>query len=317
MTNVDPGKRLSLRDLLLGREISVHERQASATLRKGSIIYSRIIAMDDNSIMVGCAPTVIPPNYLNQFIDIRENMAKKFPNFDQDFLLEYDTELRRIYYDIREELYNPAFPQLLNTDDDPLQLTKLYYTLKCTPHDALDALVTLSMAKDADEFLHEGKFDNHGELVSIEFPWLKKGNKKHAGWDNTVMGHIIINGDQLTIDVNSQERADAIKRKLVHRLGKRTVFRNAVIQSAEKMLEEIANRPPDSKQESARKQSEELQAIPEIQEQLQDMAEQHWKAWLDTPLPALKEQTPREAAEFDSGLWNQGEQPGYKIQRLK
>ncbi|MCH8227919.1 MAG: SEC-C domain-containing protein [Proteobacteria bacterium] len=301
VTNVDPGKRLSLRDLLLGREISVHERQASATLRKGSIIYSRIIAMDDNSIMVGCAPTVIPPNYLNQFIDIRENMAKKFPNFDQNFLLEYDTELRRIYYDIREELYNPAFPQLLNTDDDPLQLTKLYYTLKCTPHDALDALVTLSMAKDADEFLHEGKFDNHGELVSIEFPWLKKGNKKHVGWDNTVMGHIIINGDQLTIDVNSQKRADAIKRKLVHRLGKRTVFRNAVIQSAEKKLEEIVNRPPDAKQESARAQSEELQLIPEIQEQLQEMAEQHWKAWLDTPLPALKEQTPREAAETKLG----------------
>lgn len=175
MTNVDPGKRMSLRDLLLGREISVHERQASTTLRKGSIIYSRIIAMDDNSIMVGCAPTVIPPNYLNRFIDIRENMAKEFPNFNQDFLLEYDTELRRIYYDIREELYNPALPKLYNTDGDPLQ------------------------------------------------------------------------------------------------------------------------------SESARKQSEELQAIPEIQEQLQKMAEQHWKAWLDTPLPALKEQTPNEAAKTTLG----------------
>ena len=48
-------------------------------------------------------------------------------------------------------------------------------------------------------------------------------------------------------------------------------------------------------------QSEELQLIPEIQEQLQEMAEQHWKAWLDTPLPALKEQTPREAAETTLG----------------
>jgi hypothetical protein len=66
VTDVAPGKRLSLRDLFLGREISVHERQASATLRKGSIIYTRIITMDDISIMVGCAPTVIPPSFLNE-----------------------------------------------------------------------------------------------------------------------------------------------------------------------------------------------------------------------------------------------------------
>ena len=29
-------------------------------LAKGSIIYSRIIDMDGDAIMVGCAPTVIP-----------------------------------------------------------------------------------------------------------------------------------------------------------------------------------------------------------------------------------------------------------------
>lgn len=301
VTDVVPGEQMTLRDLMLGREVVVHERQASATLRIGSIIYSRIITMDDNSIIVGCAPTVIPPAFLNEFIDIRENMAEMFPGYDRDFLLQYDTELRSIYYDIREELHNPPLPQLHNTDGDQLQLTKLYYTLKCTPRVALDALVTLSMAEDADEYLYEGEFDKQGELVSIEFPWLKKGNKQHAGWENTVMGHINIDGDQLTIDVNSQERADAIKRKITRRLGKRAVFRNAVIQSSEKMLEEIANKPPDAAPGTARQQSEALQALPEMQEHLQKMAEQHWQAWLDTPLPALKDRTPREAAKTALG----------------
>jgi len=119
VTGVEPGKSLSLRDQLLGREVKVHERQASTTLRKGSIIYTRIVTLDDTSIMVGCAPTVIPPSYLNDFIDIRENMAEKFPSFDRDFLLEYDTELRTIYYDIREEIHNPVMPQLRNTDGRP------------------------------------------------------------------------------------------------------------------------------------------------------------------------------------------------------
>jgi len=300
VTDVEPGQRMSLRDLLLGREVSVHERQASTTLRKGSILYSRIITLDDNSIMVGCAPTVIPPAYINDFIDMRESMAQKFPDYDRDFLLQYDEELRTVYYGIRNELFNPALPQLHNTDGDPLQLTKLYYTLKCTPREALGALASLSMTA-TDELEQEGKFNQQGELLSIELPWLKKGNKRNAGWQNTVLGQIVIEGDQLTIDVNSQERAEAIKRKLTRRLGKRAVFRNAVIQSSEKMLEEIANRPPESSVSHAQQQNEELQAQPEVQAMLKEMAEQHWKAWLDTPLPALKDQTPRAAATTKTG----------------
>lgn len=295
ITDVVPGQKMTLRDLLLGREVTVHERQASTTLRNGSIIYTRIITMDDTSIMVGCAPTVIAAKYLNEFIDIREEMAERHLALNPDLLHEYNIELREIYYGIREEIFHPVLPQLHNTDGDPLQPTKLYYTLKCTPRDALDALVTLSMS-DADEFVHEGKFDKQGRLVSIEFPWLKKGNKQHTGWDNTVMGHITIEGGNLTIDVNSQQRADAVRRKITRRLGKQAVFRNAAIQSAEKMLEEMQSNPGGI-QSSTGQEDADLMALPEVQEQLEQMAEQHWQAWLDTQLPALKGQTPREAAK--------------------
>jgi hypothetical protein len=249
--------------------------------------------------MVGCAPTVIPASFLIEFIGIRENMAEKFPDFGQAFLLEYDIELRSIYYDVRAELHNPALPELHNTDGEPLQLTGLHYTLKCAPREALDALATLAMF-DANEVMSEGTFDKRGELVSIEFPWLKKGNKQHAAWDNTVMGHITIDGEKLIIDVNSQQRADAVKRKITRRLGKRAVFRNSVHQSTEKMLEEMRN---DSAMLAGRdnRESEELMKLPEIQGKIRETASVHWKTWLDTPLPALKGQTPREAARIGSG----------------
>lgn len=298
VADVVPGKQMTLSDLLLGREVAVHERQASTSLSNGSIIYTRVITMDDTSIMVGCAPTVIPAKYLNEFIDIREDLAGHPLGLDRDLLHEYDIELREIYYGIREEIFHPTLPQLHNTDGDPLQPTKLYYTLNCTPREALDALATLSMS-GADEFIHEGIFNKQGELLSIEFPWLQKGNKQHAGWDNTVMGHITIDGEELTVDVNSQQRADAIKRKITRRLGKRAVFRNAVIQSMEKMLEEMQNNP--GSRQTSPGQEEDLMALPEVQEQMQKMAEQHWQEWLDTQLPALKGQTPREAAKTALG----------------
>jgi len=301
VTEVEHGRRLVIRDLLLGREVSVYERQASTTLRKGAIIYSRIVTMDGDSIMVGCAPTVIPPAYLTEFIDIREKMTEECPDFDQEFLLEYDRELRSVYYDILDELYNPPLPELQNTDGDPLQLTKLLFTLQCSPREALDSLATLAMTAEGDELAEQGDYNEEGELLSVEFPWLKKGNRKHAGWKNTIMGQVRINGDRLTVEVNSQKRADSIKRKVARLLGKQVVFKNAVIQSTKKILEEMANKPHDADADLARKRSKEIEAMPEVQEKLREMNEKHWKAWLDTPLPVLKEQSPREAAQSALG----------------
>ena len=105
----------------------------------------------------------------------------------------------------------------------------------------------------------------------------------------------------MTIEVNSQERADVIKRKITRRLGKRAIFRHALIQSAEKMLEEMASEPSGASSMSTNAQSEALQNNPEIQAHLQKMATQHWQAWLDTPLPVLNNKTPREAAKSISG----------------
>ena len=301
VTDVDPGNGMTLNDLFLGRETYVHERQATAMLNKGSIIYSRIIEMDGDAIMVGCAPTVIPSAYLHDFIDMRDDFEKRVGRIDRDLLREYDIELRTIYYDIREDLYNPVPPQIHNTDCDPLQCTKLHYALSCTPREALDALATLALVEDAEELTDEARFDRQGGLLSVEFPWLKEGNRQNPGWDNTVLGHIAIDGQELTIDVNSRERADAIKRKITRRLGKRASFRHAVIQSSEKMLEEAARGGSDNGLPLSGSSSEELQALPEVQARLREMADQHWKAWLDAPLPILQGATPRDAAKTSAG----------------
>jgi len=190
--DVDSGRSLLLRDILLQREIRVHERQASTMLSKGVILYTRIVTMESHSIMVGCAPTALPARYHHELIDVREDLASASIDLDQDYLLESDIQLRTVYRDICDRAKNAAFPKLLNTDDDPLQLNKIYYTLKCTPREALNALATLSLAPDVEALLDDAEFDEQGELVSITFPWLKKGNQKHAAWDNTVMGQIVI-----------------------------------------------------------------------------------------------------------------------------
>ncbi len=290
VTDVEPGKSLSLKDILLEREIIVHERSASNILKKGDIIYTRIVTIDTNSVMLGAATTIIPSSYLSFFIDLRENYKKSGDPLNEEILLLDDLEFRSVYFDIKEQVHNPPSPQFRNYDGDDIEPTKLFYSLNCSPDEATEKLASLSFG-GIEDVLEEGKFDKHGNLQSITFPWL---NKK-----NTVLGTIEIKGNKLTIDVNSRERAEAIKRKITRRLGKKAVFKQSVIQSIDKMLEDAKYKPTITPPASA--DIDTLMATPEHELFITNLAEQHWKNWLDESLPALNNQTPREAAKTKTG----------------
>ncbi len=295
-----PGESMRLRDIFLDREVTVLERQASKVVRKGSILFTRIITMNETSIMLGTAPTLIPSSWFYELIDMREGLREEFPQLDQDLLHVFDKVMRTLYYDIREVIDNPPAPVMQNSDGDALQFTKLYYTLQCSPQAALEALASLSLS-DADTCRESGVFDEKGELISIRFPWLREGNKQLGPDRNTVLGHIEIDGDQLTIDVNSQQRAETIRDEVTRRLGERAVFRNARIESTEKMLEERQNMPESERAAQARQTSEELMELPEVQQELRNIAREYWNEWLDKPIPILAGQTPREAAKTPLG----------------
>jgi hypothetical protein len=295
ITDTTPGKSLSLRDILLQREVTVHERQASTQLRKGDILFTRTMTLDDTSIMVGCAPTVIPADYISGFINLREKLTDGNPDFGRSFLFEFDIDLLPIYFDLMDKIHNPTPPQLYNTDHQRLQPTTQYYQLLCSADEALQALASLSLS-NADELLDSAELDDDGRLQTIRFPWLIKGNQQYGSWENTVMGDLCIDGDRLTIKVNSQERADAIRRKITHRLGKRAPFQRALIESIEQTLKAKQAAP-----QAGRGVAEpEIPNTPQIQAMLKEAAMRHWQDWLDIALPALQGQTPREAAKSAS-----------------
>lgn len=305
-----PGHNITLKDLLLNHEVTVQERTASTSLDPGTLIFCRIVTLDGDSIILGLGTTPIPSHFLDLIVEQRQLMAEnnlpqsaqssgQVPTLSIELLHEYDIELRQLYFDISIEVWKPPIPSLQNTDGDELAPTKLFYTLNCTPREALKALASLA-TEPAEDLLQHGVFDSEGTLISIEFSWLKKGNSRNSGWKNTVLGEIHINQHSLTIDVNSKERAEAIKRKISYRLGQLAVFSHAVIESLEKMMaENHGKQTPDS--DLAIQQHNELMALPEVQEHLRKITQQHWKDWLDTALPALKGQTPRQASKTPLG----------------
>ena len=63
-----PGREITLRDILRQQDVTVRERQASATLRPGEIIFTKVVALDGDAVMFGCAPYAIPGRYFDAIV---------------------------------------------------------------------------------------------------------------------------------------------------------------------------------------------------------------------------------------------------------
>jgi hypothetical protein len=296
VTGTDPGRSISLRDILTHRDYRVLERQASRTVEAGTVIFTRVLEMDGVAIMCGCAPLMIPPHFHNRVIELRENLFQSKGPVSEELLHEYEKELREEYFAIADAVYNPRMPELHNTDGDPFVPTTLHFEIHCKPDEAFEELKSLAL-HDIDEPVLDGK----GELTAVRFGWLEPGNKMHKDWENTVLGSLSIKGKKLTAQVNSEQRAQRVRAEIEQRLGDRVVYKRAVIESIERALEERRNRPETPAEHRQREEHERLRESPEVQEHLKNMLAQHWESWVDTEIPALGNQTPRQAAQTPLG----------------
>ena len=68
-------------------------------------------------------------------------------------------------------------PKLANTDGEPLAFCRVIYEIP-SPRGAFNALRHLSLGQTESELLEDAQFDSARNLISIEFPWLKAGNRQ-------------------------------------------------------------------------------------------------------------------------------------------
>jgi hypothetical protein len=299
---VEPGREIALHDVLTGADVVVREQSASHTVQPGALLFTRVITVGSVSIMSGGAPLAIPPRWRHVLLDLRERFAHgKGRLLTSDDVREIDIELRDLYFEIEDTLYNPRLPELQNTDGDPIALTMLTYRLHCSPSAAFDRLKALAQptGQDAAFLLTDAVMDEAGQLQKVTIPWAKKGNRLHKDWDNTTLGTLDIDGDRLEVHVNSARRAKRIEREIAKRLGGDAVLERRTAEPVEDLLAKARHRDP--RDEIARAEEERLAQDPEVQAYMREMGERHWDAWLDMRLPALGNSTPRQAARSEAG----------------
>lgn len=251
------------------------------------------------------APIAIPPRELANLLNVRDELKKEMREegfeLNLESLREWDLEMRDIYLSAAEYLANPPLPTLQNTDGDPISFVKLYFELRCSPQEAFDVLQSLALDQSPEDILDGATRDKNGNLLEVSFDWLKKGNKKHKSWENTIMGALTINGASLTAEVNSEKRAKKIQSEIAKKLGKRATFLRAVHESVDAKLEEMAALSGTPEFEESQQEQKEFASRPEVQAILKAQLEAHWEGWYNERLPALQNKTPIEAARTKAG----------------
>ncbi len=310
-----PGTGLTLRDVMTQEQHAVTEKGLSQGVQRGDLLFGQLASVDQLTMVEGCNGFAIPPIEKASIIELRALIASAYPVITHQVLREWDFELLDLFHEITDRLYNPQLPKLQNTDGEPLSLHKLVFDLNATPQAAFDELKDLALDLPDEYLLADAMRDSDGKLMRIRFPWKKLGNKKHAGWDNTVLGLIEIDGKRLTAEVNSDARAGTIRKKIEAALGEGVRYRASEIESLERMLAD-ARKAGGVSDDAASRESKRLSESPEVRAIISEMMATHWEHWVDQPIPILGNRTPMEAVKDTDGreivesLIIQGERSG-------
>ena len=292
--SVDKGKGMTLQDILKGTRIEVQERAGSEYVQPGDGLFGRAITVDGVGMLIGLSPTLIPPTFKPEIIQLRKRLRRGQSAITDDTLYDWDTEIRELYFDIDHVLN--TMPQMLNTDGDPMEFHRLIYEIHSTD-EAFEKLCDLCVTMTPEELSAGAQRDNAGRIVRVEFPWDRLGHKKMSGMPNTVLGRIVLDGQRLIAEINSAERAEALRREIDSRLGNVGRFQVDEIQDMDSLMNEHTsgtNGKTVSEQEA-------FMQHPEVQEQVAEMMSRHWESWVDQKIPALGGISPRDAVKTADG----------------
>lgn len=295
VVDVDKGKGMTLQDVLKESRIQVQERTGSEYVQPGDLLFGRAVSVDSVGMFIGLSATRIPIGRKPEIIQLRKRLRRGRSTVTDETLNDWALEIRELYFDIDQSLHSK--PQLTNTDGHPMEFHRLVYDLSSADA-AFEKLRDLCVTMEPEELLDDATRDDAGRIVRVEIPWDRRGHKASPGMPNTILGRIVIDGHRLTAEVNSAERADALRHEIDVRLGDDVRFKLDEIQDLDAMMD---RHEAGGAEGQTSKDHEELMQHPEVQAQVAEMISKHWESWVDQNIPALGGKTPRKAVKTTDG----------------
>jgi hypothetical protein len=294
---VTPGQGFVAGDVLTGWRGPVTEKAGSETVRRGDLLFARVVRLGELAVLDGCAQLAFPPEMKLQALELRKSLEGEIGEITPRDLRDFDQDVLAAYHAAADRLLKPGLPEITNTDGDPLVFCRVAYEVP-SARAAFEALRHLSRGRSEEELLAGAEFDARGELRSVELPWIAPGRKPPGPFaeGGLSLGSISIEGGRLVAEVNSERRARRFRKIAGQRLPPGSRYLSTVVEPLEAAL--AARQGRDSGEIDA---GEDLNQRPEIQAMLRDQYAAYYRDWLDMEIPALDGRTPRQAAATREG----------------
>ncbi len=271
--DVVPGKSLVLKDLLARGSIEVLERSASQSLRKWDVIFTRVARVGEAGLITG--PVLeVPRRKLQWLVDglktAKDQPGDKSVTWARFFKKHWDL-IPHLWFLMWVAPFKGM--EFQNFDGDELHDISVAYKLVADggpgARARLDAMEELSR-------------EDHGS-------WTWSEDRDRGTLENVSVAHVCVDGNSVLVRVNSREREARVRKRIDHVLGDLVVQIDRSDQSMN--LEALRRAEVPSKPEEM---PDEIPLIVQRQA-VHQMLANHYRRWLDEPVPALDGLTPREA----------------------
>ncbi|OQY81293.1 MAG: hypothetical protein B6D41_19880, partial [Chloroflexi bacterium UTCFX4] len=329
--SVERGVGIHARDLLTGEIYNIHDKLGSESTTRWDIAFTRVLPTE-NHYELGGSGLNVPPRYrgmLRAYVEgLRAEYARRYPDATAREFMRAHAHLINQYIldDIAGAMQQ--LPIMLTSESDLME--HAVATFDVLNH--ADALARLRAASEFQEMEADA-------LTARDFAWHETGEslaqlrlhgapfewKTPTGDPNGVraLGTIKLSLDELTLDVMSRRRLDAGKALLEKYLGATIQFRDEQIESFDKALNALDDDDDEGEFEDELEfaaeeddDADELDtelsfleptvsdsAAPpkELQKFLAQYRANINQEWMDHKVPALDNQTPRQAVQSFGG----------------
>lgn len=265
---VEPGRGVMLRDLFTRDTVFVRERQGSEQIVRWDILGARVVTHEDGLPVFDGGLYLYPVSektaLLRTLKRYRRKYLKQFPDADlASFLKRHGMVFNWLWLDL---VVLRPLPQMVTAEGDPMVFSKSVFDL----HDEPALRAALQSRDDIDET---------GEGV---FAWLEDDGD---AWRS--LGTFRIDGPRLLLETTSRARDERGRAWLAAVAPGLCSYRATAIETVAQALARHQEAPPPPSPSIP----------PEVKARIErDMMDEHYRKWLDQPIPALRGSTPREAA---------------------
>lgn len=259
-----------VRDLWDDRRLYVRERAATRQIVAWDLVVARIGPGGDGETVFETLPYLFPAADKN---DLLKGLRKAHQVFTHEFPYEgigdFFRRMAPVFHKLwLERVALPPRPKLITGDGEPFVFAKVIF-------DLLDREAAIRSLADRDDIVDQ----SDGSYV-----WLEP-----AGAFQRSVGTISFEEKRVVFETTSQKRAEKARDELPSLFGAAMRFRAI---SYEDVEQAIKRAPKTTKTKEPDIPLEERRRI------LGEYYENHYRKWLDEPVPALGNRTPRHAARL-------------------